>query len=299
MTELRNRLMTAISDASYAARFLSSEEQPGRFADIANDCEVDVREIVRMESAAEPILWAPEPLREPEERCGAFGTTTGDVCILPNDHDGAHVLPSDAADVITALRTTLAAVEAERDRYKKGIEAALDKNEATRILTHRISELKQQLAAAQRVVESAYETREFYRENLGERGHPFPLSDLFAVLDECRTALADADAGEAITHFVIPASAGLDPIRVVAIDHEPGKGTLIVQCYNQAWTCYFGAMSGRTLMQFIARVDRDYLGGAFGCGNKHYLANIAEAVILAARERALRTPDADAGGEGA
>ena len=46
--------------------------------------------------------------------------------------------------------------------------------------------------AERAVIESALETREFYREGLGERGHPFPLSDLFEKVDTLRALEGDA-----------------------------------------------------------------------------------------------------------
>lgn len=57
-----------------------------------------------------------------EDRCGAFGTATGEACILPADHDGRHVLPYDAAEEITRLRAALAqsraVVEAAREQTR-------------------------------------------------------------------------------------------------------------------------------------------------------------------------------------
>lgn len=91
---------------------------------------------------------------------------------------------------------------------------------------------------------------------------------------------------EGVSLLTIPAQPGLDPVRVVMIDHELGKGTLIVQCCDQAWTAYFGAMGKRTLLQFVASVGRDYLGSAFRVGNETYRERVANAVILAARDAA-------------
>ena len=43
------------------------------------------------------------------------------------------------------------------------------------------------LTPAQRdVLVSAAETRDFYRANVGENGHPFPLTDLFLRVDTLR-----------------------------------------------------------------------------------------------------------------
>lgn len=97
--------------------------------------------------------------------------------------------------------------------------------------------------------------------------------------------------GEHVQQFVIPASPDLDPVRVIAIDTAPSKGTLIIECYSEAWAASSGAMSGRTLLQFIASVDRHYLGSRLGPhGHPQYRERIANAVILAARERTALTP---------
>lgn len=56
--------------------------------------------------------------------------------------------------------------------------------------------------------------------------------------------------------------AGLDPITAYLEDHEPGRGTLTVRCFDRAWTCYWGGMgNGKSLVQFIASVDAGYIAG--------------------------------------
>lgn len=59
--------------------------------------------------------------------------------------------------------------------------------------------------------------------------------------------------------ITIPAKAALDSITVVLQDFEPGKGRLIVECYGDAWSTYWGAMSGQTLRQFISESDSGYV----------------------------------------
>jgi hypothetical protein len=113
----------------------------------------------------------------------------------------------------------------------------------------------------------------------------YTVTECYAVpTEEWERAQADAARLRGVSMLTIPEQPGLDPIRVVMFDHEPGKGTLIVQCFNEAWTAYFNAMGQRTLLQFIASVGRDYLGSAFRVGNATYRERIANAVILAARD---------------
>ena len=61
---------------------------------------------------------------------------------------------------------------------------------------------------------------------------------------------------------------GLDPIHVFWQNVEPGKGYCTILCYGQAWTVYFGAMSGDTIQKFFAgaSVSRPIPGP--GC-NRH------------------------------
>lgn len=52
----------------------------------------------------------------------------------------------------------------------------------------------------------------------------------------------------------------LDPITVIFRDFEPGKGQIIVACFDRAWVAYWGAMGNDTdLRQFIRGADVDYL----------------------------------------
>lgn len=62
---------------------------------------------------------------------------------------------------------------------------------------------------------------------------------------------------------------GLDPITVYFDDHEPGRGTLTVRCFDRAWTCYWGSMGdGSDLARFIGRsVDAGYIANCLARGN--------------------------------
>ena len=90
----------------------------------------------------------------------------------------------------------------------------------------------------------------------------------------------------------------LDPVTVIVQDHEPGKCTLIVQCFNQAWTAYWGAMGG-TLAEFLKRVDDGYVADNLIRGHagdmtrkaeelqRKYVTKIAAAIRQAAAAGAL------------
>ncbi len=51
----------------------------------------------------------------------------------------------------------------------------------------------------------------------------------------------------------------LDPIHVYFLNIEPGRGYVTITCYGCAWTSWFGAMSGRTIQQFVSAAGTDYL----------------------------------------
>lgn len=59
--------------------------------------------------------------------------------------------------------------------------------------------------------------------------------------------------------FEIRDVAGLDPVRVVLQDVAPGQGRIIIECYGEAWSAYWGAMGDQCVAAFIAKADSDYL----------------------------------------
>lgn len=85
----------------------------------------------------------------------------------------------------------------------------------------------------------------------------------------------------------IPRRNGLDPINVFVQDYELGRGRIVVTCYGQAWCGFWGAMGDRTVMEFVAACDPDYVAGNMLSGRhehvkKHertYVERIATEVI--------------------
>lgn len=101
---------------------------------------------------------------------------------------------------------------------------------------------------------------------------------------------------------------GLDPIRAVLENLRPGAGRIIIQCYDRAWTCYWGAMgAGTPIEKFFVQVDADYILGNMTCGTAHlqkakvrnneiaYLTKIIKAVQEALHHRAGFKAMAEAG----
>lgn len=63
--------------------------------------------------------------------------------------------------------------------------------------------------------------------------------------------------------IVIEGVDALDPVRVILEDIGPGKGRMIIVCFDAAWTGYWGAMGDRSIAQFVESCDEEYLAGNF------------------------------------
>jgi hypothetical protein len=82
---------------------------------------------------------------------------------------------------------------------------------------------------------------------------------------------------------------GLDPITVVFQDTAPEQGRIWVECYGNAWASWWPAMGSRTVRQFVADVDPDYLArnlvwGRMASQSKKadtYLLRISTAIVNA------------------
>ncbi len=114
----------------------------------------------------------------------------------------------------------------------------------------------------------------FYREQQPDAAPPAQAVDLRQIPHGIRL-------------IEIPRRNNLDPINVFVQDYELGRGRIVVTCYGQAWCGFWGAMGDRTVMQFVAVCDADYVAGNMLSGRhehvkKHertYVERIATAVI--------------------
>lgn len=52
----------------------------------------------------------------------------------------------------------------------------------------------------------------------------------------------------------------LDPITVYLEDFGDGKGKIVIECYRESWSAYWGSM-GQSLVDFFAKCDVGYLAG--------------------------------------
>ncbi|ANQ83663.1 hypothetical protein dqs_0587 [Azoarcus olearius] len=95
-----------------------------------------------------------------------------------------------------------------------------------------------------------------------------------------------------VRRLEITEAPGLDPIRVYLENYAPGKGRITISCYDRAWVGYWGAMSGKTVEQFFASCDAEYLRGNLMCGvglsrgkqHEAYVLRVIQAVQGALRE---------------
>lgn len=61
-----------------------------------------------------------------------------------------------------------------------------------------------------------------------------------------------------ITRHIKPDDGG-DSVYLVLTDFQPNVGQVVVTCWDDCWQCWFGAMGGNTIAQFVASAGVDYL----------------------------------------
>lgn len=86
--------------------------------------------------------------------------------------------------------------------------------------------------------------------------------------------------------IVIRGATALDPVTVVFRDEGPARGGIVVECYGMAWAAFWGGMGSKTVREFVASVDADYVANKlWRTGDKRtkqaeaYLLRIATAII--------------------
>lgn len=62
-----------------------------------------------------------------------------------------------------------------------------------------------------------------------------------------------------VDYFEITDVENLDPVTVFLQDFGTGQGRITVECWGNAWSCYFGGMGTNTIRQFVASAGTDYL----------------------------------------
>lgn len=98
-----------------------------------------------------------------------------------------------------------------------------------------------------------------------------------------------------VTALEITEIPGLDPIRVFLQDFGSGRGRIIIECYGNAWSTYWGSM-GTDIRSFVIAVDADYIECAMHSGRTHrqvdsrYLTRVVHAVKRALKSQEETTP---------
>ena len=81
----------------------------------------------------------------------------------------------------------------------------------------------------------------------------------------------------------------IDPVDVMFRDIDRKQGEIVVACYGKAWAAWWGGMGDRTIREFVAQLDAEYLATKLMRGTERsremdYLRRIAEAVIQGTRQ---------------
>lgn len=99
----------------------------------------------------------------------------------------------------------------------------------------------------------------------------------------------------AFTIFDAPSESVNDPVFVTMHDLGGGRGQLVVACYGEAWSAYWGAMGSQTLAQFVSDVSAGYIANRMWPSNQRrtkanfdYLTRIV-AVVQAAIKDHVKT----------
>ena len=89
----------------------------------------------------------------------------------------------------------------------------------------------------------------------------------------------------------------LDPITLMVQDLGPGQGRVIVECYGEAWSAFWGSMpAGFTTLDFIKSMDCCYLRSKLSrpkqtMAQGAYLDRIVDAIYSSLRENETPRPD--------
>lgn len=59
--------------------------------------------------------------------------------------------------------------------------------------------------------------------------------------------------------YVITGWDRLDAVTVYVTNYKLGQGKIVIECYDDVWTHYWGAMGDRTLQEFVVGAENDYL----------------------------------------
>jgi len=61
----------------------------------------------------------------------------------------------------------------------------------------------------------------------------------------------------------------LDPVSVYLEDVSKGKGKIVIECYCESWSSFWGGIGDRSVAQFFISCDNDYLINKLTSVSKH------------------------------
>lgn len=75
----------------------------------------------------------------------------------------------------------------------------------------------------------------------------------------------------------------LDPITVICEDIEPKKGKIIIECYGESWSGYWGSISENSIAEFFCNCNESYIADKIS-GINSYLSDYEQIPTLAKTE---------------
>jgi hypothetical protein len=88
------------------------------------------------------------------------------------------------------------------------------------------------------------------------------------------------------TKVVVSKVPDLDPIAIYLEDYGEGRGKVVITCFSESWTYYWGSMGG-ALLDFLGRCSNDYLVRKFLGGRKDTEVDV-DATVKAAKVELIR-----------
>lgn len=91
-----------------------------------------------------------------------------------------------------------------------------------------------------------------------------------------------------LTDLMSPSPHCLDPVTVILEDDKPGKGKIIIECYGESWSSYWGGMGKKHVAEFFCRCDDHYIAKNLsslsgGIPDYEKLADVARAQVIQLR----------------
>lgn len=101
--------------------------------------------------------------------------------------------------------------------------------------------------------------------------------------------------GISVDYFIIDDLERLDPVTVIIKDAGQ-SGKIIIECFGEAWSTYFGSIGNRKLNDFISGIDSGYLSSRLISNTFHrptkretvYIERIAQTVIDACKMKTTK-----------